>query len=368
MWLLALAWVLPVHGLSDILILSAVDSDAHRQDIVAKVNTDPNSTWKAVYPPIDRFKGKTYEVLASLAGVLGGDPYENAAGLPIRKLSDFTDAFGTHDIPVDFDAVSAWPQCPIIAEIRDQSACGSCYAVSAASAATDRFCIHHNGTVSDRLSDVDLMSCCFTCKGSNGGCFGGTPSHCWDYMTEQGIASGGKYLDNTKCLAYPFPPCDHHVSGTHGTCSDTPYNAPTCFWACDSNATGKVTYDDDQAAHKFATSYKVDNNVEAIQRDILAHGPSQASMYLVPSFEVYKSGVYTTTDTKYIGAHAVKIMGWGVDSGASYWLVANSWNTEWGEGGRFRIARGTNVLAIEAGVVSGAMAAFPSASSAKVVV
>ena len=86
-------------------------------------------------------------------------------------------------------------------------------------------------------------------------------------------------------------------------------------------------------------------------------------MYLVPSFEVYKSGVYTTTEKHYIGAHAVKIVGWGIDSGSPYWLVANSWNTEWGEGGRFRIERGKNMLGIESGVVGGAMAAFPLSTS-----
>ena len=52
-------------------------------------------------------------------------------------------------------------------------------------------------------------------------------------------------------------------------------------------------YDEDQAKHKFAASYKIDNDVEAIQRDILAHGPVSAGMYLVPEFEIYESGVFT---------------------------------------------------------------------------
>jgi len=78
----------------------------------------------------------------------------------------------------------------------------------------------------------------------------------------------------------------------------------------------------------FATSYKVDNNVAAIQADIIAHGPSQASMYLVYEFEVYESSVFTTRSTDYIGAHAVKIVGWGTDDTLQmdYWLVQNSWN------------------------------------------
>lgn len=262
------------------------------------------------------------------------------------------------DIPEAFDARVAWPQCPIIKEIRDQSACGSCYAVSVASTASDRYCIGNNGTKSDRLSAVDLMSCCKSCGNNNGGCDGGSPSKTWDYVATQGIATGGSYGDYSKCLSYPFPPCDHHDKGTHGTCSPTPYNAPTCWWQCDTNTTDKNSYDSEQAAHKFATSYKVDPKVSTIQADILAHGPATASMFLVPEFEVYSTGVFFTNNSGYIGAHAVKIIGWGTAGKTPYWLVANSWNTEWGESGTFRIMRGGENLGIEKGVVGGSWVAF----------
>ena len=36
-----------------------------------------------------------------------------------------------------------------------------------------------------------------------------------------------------------------------------------------------------------------------------------------------------------LGAHAVKMLGWGVEDGTPYWLVANSWNTDWGDQGRW---------------------------------
>jgi len=206
----------------------------------------------------------------------------------------------------------------------------------------------------DRLSAVDLMSCCKTCAGANGGCYGGSPGHCWDYMASQGITTGGDYGDFSECLAYPFPKCEHHVSGTFQNCSDTPYNAPTCFWQCDPNTTSKVGYDASQAAHKFTSSYQVDANVEAIQTEIMNHGPVQASMFLVPEFEVYHSGVFSTTNSDYIGAHAIRIVGWGTET-VPYWIVANSWNAEWGEAGYFRIMRGANNLAIEQGVVAGSI-------------
>ncbi|EYC17668.1 hypothetical protein Y032_0030g2204 [Ancylostoma ceylanicum] len=32
---------------------------------------------------------------------------------------------------------------------------------------------------------------------------------------------------------------------------------------------------------------------------------------------------------KKTGAHAVKVIGWGSENGTDYWLIANSWNTDW---------------------------------------
>ena len=47
------------------------------------------------------------------------------------------------------------------------------------------------------------------------------------------------------------------------------------------------------------------------------------------------------------GHHAVRIVGWGQDDGVRFWRVANSWGTEWGEEGFFRIARGDNECLVE---------------------
>lgn len=67
----------------------------------------------------------------------------------------------------------------------------------------------------------------------------------------------------------------------------------------------------------------------------------------------YKSGVYKHVSGQQLGGHAVKIYGWGTENGEDYWLIANSWSSEWGETGSFRILRGTNECGIEAGVVGG---------------
>ena len=50
----------------------------------------------------------------------------------------------------------------------------------------------------------------------------------------------------------------------------------------------------------------------------------------------------------------MKIIGWGSENNVPYWLVANSWGSEWANlKGYFKIRRGTNECGIEAGVLAG---------------
>ncbi|KHJ99369.1 hypothetical protein OESDEN_00607 [Oesophagostomum dentatum] len=55
------------------------------------------------------------------------------------------------------------------------------------------------------------------------------------------------------------------------------------------------------------------------------------------------------------GGHAIKIIGWGVENGTKYWIIANSWNSDWGENGYFRMLRGTNECYLESWVSAGMM-------------
>ena len=82
-------------------------------------------------------------------------------------------------------------------------------------------------------------------------------------------------------------------------------------------------------------------------------GSVEAAFTVYEDFLTYKSGVYTHKTGRALGGHAVKILGWGVESGVDYWLVANSWNEDWGDKGFFKILKGQNECGIESGIVAG---------------
>uniref|UniRef100_T1JR04 Peptidase C1A papain C-terminal domain-containing protein n=1 Tax=Tetranychus urticae TaxID=32264 RepID=T1JR04_TETUR len=47
----------------------------------------------------------------------------------------------------------------------------------------------------------------------------------------------------------------------------------------------------------------------------------------------YASGIHKRLSEKHLGYHNIKIIGFGIENGVHYFLVANSWGTECGEKG-----------------------------------
>lgn len=252
------------------------------------------------------------------------------------------------EIPEAFDSRDNWPDCESIKNVRDQSSCGSCWAFGAVEAMSDRICIASKGEIQVSLSADDLLSCCKTC---GFGCNGGDPLHAWKYWVKEGIVTGSNFTANTGCKPYPFPPCEHHSHKTHfKPCPHDLYPTPKCEKKCVADYTDK-TYQKD----KFygASAYGVKDNVEAIQKELMTHGPLEIAFEVYEDFLNYDGGVYVHTAGKLGGGHAVKLIGWGIEQGIPYWICTNSWNTDWGEDGFFRILRGVDECGIESGVVGG---------------
>ncbi|OTF78853.1 hypothetical protein BLA29_013485, partial [Euroglyphus maynei] len=91
---------------------------------------------------------------------------------PLRPIinTKFISNIDEGKLPEQFDARKQWPNCKVIQTIRDQGACGSCWAFGAVEAISDRICIATNGTTDVMISAEDLLSCCDEC---GYGCSGG---------------------------------------------------------------------------------------------------------------------------------------------------------------------------------------------------
>jgi cathepsin B len=297
------------------------------QSIVDRVNENKHSTWRAGHNA--RFDGMTVKDFKKLCGTIMTPHPEQ-----IEEEVQVVKRIGKKKkpvLPASFDAREVWPRCESIGTILDQGHCGSCWAFGAVEALSDRFCIQ--GFENVTLSENDLLACCgFEC---GYGCNGGYPYRAWQYFKRTGVVSAScdPYFDTQGCA---HPGCD------------PVFDTPKCSKACVSDDLWT------ESKHYGTSAYYVDSDPQELMLELYTNGPFELSFEVYEDFAHYKSGVYQYTTGDYVGGHAVKLIGWGTnEDGVDYWLIVNSWNTEWGEDGLFRIVRGTNDCSMESGATAG---------------
>ncbi|CAH0553863.1 unnamed protein product [Brassicogethes aeneus] len=282
-----------------------------------------NPTWRAAR---NFHENTTIEELKRLASLMDISKDENFQ-LPYQPLTSlFRFSFSP---PSEFDSRKQWPQCESIRSIRNQGKCGSCWAFGAVEAMSDRVCIQSRGKIKFTFSPQELVSCCSDC---GYGCDGGYLLQAWRYWIINGIPSGDDGDEG----------CKPYLSGIDGITSE-------CKLECQPGY-GK-TYKED--LRYGVRAYRIWGYEFFIKNEILSNGPVEAAFKVYEDFYTYASGVYAHTKGNLVGAHAVKIIGWGRENGVPYWLVANSWDYLWGENGFFKILRGENHCGIENSIIAG---------------
>ena len=195
-----------------------------------------------------------------------------------------------------------------ITSIKDQGQCGSCWAFGAATALEGNIKAHYNDPDFNLdLSEQDLVSCF---HGS--GCSGANVNQIKEIFTNYYQSKG---ITTEDCFPY---------TATNNNCNNKCSDWENISWKTNS----------------YIEANLMVNNIDNIKKVLTENGPIEVGMVVYQDFFSYSEGIYRHTYGSPLGGHAVTIVGFGVYDGINYWIVKNSWGSDWGENGYFRIATG----------------------------
>ena len=87
----------------------------------------------------------------------------------------------------------------------------------------------------------------------------------------------------------------------------------------------------------------VNHDEESIKRALIDHGPLIICIFFWSDFYLYKGGVYHHRWGPRTGGHVVTIVGY--DDQDACWIVKNSWGSDWGENGWFKMSYDADMFA-----------------------
>lgn len=190
-----------------------------------------------------------------------------------------------------------------VSGVKNQEQCGSCWSFSASGATEGAWAISGKGLVS--LSEQQLVDC----SGSygNNGCNGGDMDAAFQYIEANGLCTEA---------SYPY-------KAAQGTCKKCSAVAHLNGYIDISDETGILSE--------------------------LQKGPVSIGLEADQSvFQFYSGGVLDDSSCGTQLDHGVLIVGYGTDgsTGKDYWIVKNSWGSDWGENGYIRIVRNKGMCGI----------------------
>jgi C1A family cysteine protease len=209
-----------------------------------------------------------------------------------------------------------WRTRGAVTPVKDQQQCGSCWAFSATEEIESMWILAGNSQVI--LSPQQIVSC----DKQDAGCNGGDTITAYQYV----ISAGGQE-DNAD---YPYT----SGNGNTGTCK---FNS--------AHVKAKI-----KGSH-YATTPCYDacskQNETLLANNLVAQGPVSICVY-AESWMDYSSGILSNNcphDYDDLD-HCVQLVGFDFTGSTPYWIVRNSWNTDWGVDGYIYIKSGSNLCGV----------------------
>lgn len=239
--------------------------------------------------------------------------------------------------PKDLPAETMWMNLTANKHIVDQGACGSCWAVSAATTLEMNHEIHKGKFRS--FSAQQITSCTPNPKrcGGDGGCKGATGELAMEWVLKNGCAEESQVPyegKETKCTA--------HSSTVALIQAPKAPKAPPAPVAVVAASHGGAAF----GMTGWETLPK--NVYEPLARALVERGPAVVSV-AASEWHFYSSGIFDGCGKDATVDHAVTAIGYGVDTthhkiiahkfSVKYWEIQNSWGPDWGEKGHIRIKR-----------------------------
>ena len=304
-------------------------------------------SWSAAVSPADRNKyplsliGKTW--FPPLTARLNNMRALPVTGQQFAALLELSPALPTH---FNWADNTNTPKKAKINSVQNQGQCGSCWAVSSASAIGDQWAVA-TGKAAVMLSPFGICKCACNQWNKSGTaaaasctskCDGDQCENCdnggWPY--DAGVTAATIGLVSNTCWPYDDSQC---------SLSSPPANQCTALtcprWYVNPSSIRQGFVRKDGQTNVATTSIDqvdVPASLDLIRRHIYQFGPVVIGFQVPSDFENYTSGVWRSNVGDSVGGHAVVITGWGYDAqNKLYWVVRNSWGTGWGTGGYFRV-------------------------------
>jgi len=204
-----------------------------------------------------------------------------------------------------------WRTKGLVTAVKNQEQCGSCWAFSATETIESGYMKAKNlvNTTFAPLAPQQIVDC----DNTDGGCDGGNPDTAYEYV----ISAGGQDVAS----AYPY-------TGTDGTCAFKPAAIGAKIsgwaWAC------------------------TEEDESTLMKNVAEQGPLSICVD-AQNWQDYTGGVMSGWQCAWINVldHCVQAVGYDLtDSSNQFWIVRNSWGTDWGEMGYIRLQYGDNTCGL----------------------